>query len=267
MPEAGGNPGLVFCGSPAHAPERVSDPTPPPSSTAPAAPVRLKVNYKSAESLLGEYNRSVAQGHVAIESRKELPLGTRFVIELRASGIPAAVEVLGEVVEVIPFNSGKYLLGIRYDPGPDRSGVEAVLSRIFAAQEHEKMRRYPRIPINLRANEDLIDSTPYVVRDISRGGAGVVVELPGMPSDVVVGAPFLLELRIGEFGLALPGEVAWAVSPPAERSLWFSPAFGVSFFSLEAEKGQKLDQLLTLTNLPKAPWKARVWVGPDARPK
>jgi len=230
--------------------------------------VRLKVNYKSAEALIGEYNRSVAQGHVAIESRKELPLGTRFVLELRAQGVDASVEVLGEVVEAIPFSDGKFLLGIRYDPGPDRSGVEAVLSRIFNAHEYEKMRRYPRIPVNLRANNELVDSLPFIIRDLSRGGVGITIDLPGMPSDVVVGAPFLLEFRIGDgFYLDLPGEVAWAMSPPAERSLWFNPAFGVSFFALDAEKGQKLDQLLTLTNLPKEPWRARIRVGPDAQPR
>jgi hypothetical protein len=234
----------------------VSDPTPTNSSAppAPGAPVRLKVNYKSAESLIGEYNRSVAQGHVAIESRKELPLGTRFILELRASGVDASVEVLGEVVEAIPFSDGKFLIGIRYDPGPDRKGVEAILSRIFASQDYEKMRRYPRIPVNLRAGHELTETPPFIVRDLSRGGAGIAVDLPGMPADIVVGAPFLLEIRIGDgFALALPGEVVWAMAPPAERSLWFHPAFGVSFFSLDVERGQKLDQLLTLSNLPKEP--------------
>jgi hypothetical protein len=176
--------------------------------------------------------------------------------------------VLGEVVEVIAFSESKYLLGIRYDPGPDRQGVQAILSRIFSAHEYEKMRRYPRIPLNLRTNNELADSPAFVVRDLSRGGAGVTVELPGMPEDIVAGAAFLLELRIGEdFSLELPGEVAWALAPPAERSLWFHPAFGVSFFALDVERGQKLDRLLTLSDLPKEPWRARIRVGPDAQPR
>lgn len=236
-----------------------------PKSPSTAAPVRLKVNYKSPESLLGEFNRSVGQGQVAIESRKNLPLGTRFVLELHASGVEEAVEVYGEVVETIPLDEGKFLLAIQYDPGPDRRGVEAVLARIFASQESEKMRRYPRIPFNLRANEELADSPGYIIRDLSRGGVGVVVDLPGLPTNIRVGAPFLLEIRIATWALDLRGEVAWALTPPAERSLWFNPAFGVSFFALDAPTGEKLDQLLTVSpTLPKSPWKARITVGPEA---
>ena len=47
-------------------------------------PVRLRVTYKSAESLLSEFTRSVGKGAVTIESRKPLNIGTRFVFELLA---------------------------------------------------------------------------------------------------------------------------------------------------------------------------------------
>jgi len=248
----------------------VSEPKSPASSPTAHASVRLKVAYKNAETLMGEFNRSVGQGRVAIESRKRLPLGTRFILELYAVGVSQVVEVVGEVVEVVPLHEatdeehGRFMLGLTYDAGPDRRGVEAVLTHIFAAQSFEKMRRYPRILLNLKANEELTDSTPIIIRDLSRGGVGLVVDLPGLPSDIEVGAPFWMGLRIADFALELRGEVAWALTPRADKALWFNPAFGVSFFAFDAATGQKLDRLLTHNALPKAPWKAKVRVGPEA---
>ena len=49
--------------------------------------MRLKVSYKTPEALLSEFTRSVGRGGVTIESKKSLPVGTRFVFELRAQGV------------------------------------------------------------------------------------------------------------------------------------------------------------------------------------
>ena len=46
--------------------------------------MRLKVSYKTPEALLSEFTRSVGRGGVTIESKKSLPVGTRFVFELHA---------------------------------------------------------------------------------------------------------------------------------------------------------------------------------------
>ena len=62
--------------------------------------VRLKVTYKSPETLLGEFTRSVGKGAVVLESRKPLPPGTRFVFE--AENLPAlqgALDLAGAGVE------------------------------------------------------------------------------------------------------------------------------------------------------------------------
>lgn len=58
-------------------------------------PVRLKVAYKTPESLLGELTKSVGRGGVRIETKKSLPVGTKFVFELRSPGVRDAVEVSG----------------------------------------------------------------------------------------------------------------------------------------------------------------------------
>jgi hypothetical protein len=79
-----------------------------------------------------------------------------------------------------------------------------------------------------------------------------------------VGAPFLLEVDIDTWKLSLRGEVVWALSPQTGRALWFHPSFGVSFGTLELPAAEKLEQLLTLSGLPRAPWRARLRVGPEA---
>ena len=61
-------------------------------------PVRLKVAYKTPESLLGELTKSVGRGGVRVEARKPLPVGTRFVFELRSPGVKEVVEVHGTVL-------------------------------------------------------------------------------------------------------------------------------------------------------------------------
>ena len=50
--------------------------------------VRLSVTYKSPSALLSEFTRSVGKGGVSIASRKSVPVGTRFVFELKARACP-----------------------------------------------------------------------------------------------------------------------------------------------------------------------------------
>ncbi|WP_338864342.1 PilZ domain-containing protein [Myxococcus stipitatus] len=227
--------------------------------------VRLKVAYKSPQSLVGEYTRSVGQGGVTLRTRRSLPLGTRFTFELYLGGVPKPVEVLGEVVAVEPPREEPgYLLTVRYGAGEDRSSLDAVLQRIFSAQEKEGLRRFPRLPLTLRATEATPLSPSFLVRDISRGGVGLEVMAPALPRHVRVGTPFLLEMDLMGGELLLHGEVVWTSSIPRKDAATVTPGFGATFGKLRAPMQKRLDALLALESLPPAPWKARVSFGMDA---
>nr|WP_211193869.1 PilZ domain-containing protein [Pyxidicoccus fallax] len=226
--------------------------------------VRLKVAYKTPQSLVGEYTRSVGQGGVTLETRRSLPLGTRFTFELHAGGVPRPVEVLGEVVQVEPREAQRFLLTVRYGVGEDRTALDAMLQRIYSAQEHDGLRRFPRLPLHLRAVEAAPFSPTFLVRDISRGGVGLEVQAPALPRHVRVGTPFLLEMDLKEGPLMLHGEVVWTSSVPRKHSETVTPGFGATFGRLRPEMQKRLEALLSLASLPPAPWKARVSFGMDA---
>lgn len=227
-------------------------------------PVRLRVSYKSPEALIGEFTRSIGKGVVALESARRLPVGTRFIFELHADGVAEPVEVMGEIVQVTQPSRGKWLLAVRYDPAHDRKGMDAVLRRIFEAHTHEKARKFPRIPLHLRATEDTPYSPAFLVRDLSRGGVGLEVEAAQLPPYLKVGTPFLLELWISLGTLLLHGEVVWTSVPPEDRTKWVNPSFGVNLGKLRQDTVERLERLLVLRGLPPPPWKARVSFGMDA---
>ncbi len=225
--------------------------------------VRLKVTYKTPEALIDEYTRSVGQGSVTLETRRSLTRGTRFVFEMQAEGVEQSVEVVGEVVHVTPRPGGRYHLTVKYATGVDRAALDAVLQRIFA-QEHEKMRKYPRIPLNVRAIEATPFSPAFYVRDISRGGVGMEVDAPALPAMVKVGTPFLLEMELASGPLLLPGEVMWTSTAFRAHSP-VTPIFGVGFRTqLPADTAERLEALLALDALPPGPWWARVSFGQEA---
>lgn len=229
-----------------------------------AEPVRLKVNYKSPETLIAEFTRSVGKGGVTIESRKTVPLGTRFIFELYAQGETDPVEVHGQVLQVTPGLQGKHLLHIRYDPSNDRRGLDNLIKRVFEAHRHETKRKHPRIPLNLRGTEDAPYSPQYVVRDISLGGVGVELEADKLPAHVRVAQPFLLEIWISSGTLTLYGEILWTFVPPKERAKLLNPAFGVQFGKLRPETQEHLEEIVRLKGLPPPPWKARLSFGMGA---
>jgi hypothetical protein len=226
--------------------------------------IRLKVSYKSASSLLSEFTRSVGKGGVTLETRKPVPLGTRFVFELLASGVADPVEVVGEVLQVSEGLQGKYLLHIKYDPGGDRRGLDALINNIFESHKYEKMRKHPRIPLNLRATEDAAYSPQYVVRDISMGGAGIEVEADKLPAHVRTGQPLLLEVWVSIGALSLYGEILWTFTPPPERAKLMQPSFGVRFGKLRPDTRERLERIIHLKALPPPPWRARLSLGMDA---
>jgi PilZ domain len=226
--------------------------------------VRLKVNYKSAHNLIAEFTRSVGKGGVTIESRKTVPLGTRFVFELYAQGVAQPVEVFGQVLQISPGLHGKHLLHVRYDPSTDRKGLDVLIQQIFEAHRYEKVRRHPRVPLNLRGTEEAAYSPQYVVRDMSLGGVGVEVEADKLPAHVQISRPFLLEVWLSLGRLMLYGEILWTFNPPAERAKLLNPAFGVQFGKLRPDTLERLEEIVKLQGLPPPPWKARVSFGMEA---
>ncbi|NPC68635.1 pilus assembly protein PilZ [Corallococcus sp. AB004] len=227
--------------------------------------VRLKVAYKTPQSLVGEYTRSVGQGGVTLETRKALPLGTRFTFELHAGGMPRPVEVLGEVVKVEPRPGERFMLTVRYDGAEDRSALDAVLQFIFAQEEQNGLRRFPRLPLHLRAREADPRAPFFYVRDISRGGVGLEVDAPALPREVLVGTPFFMEMDMKEGPLLLHGEVAWTSSVPRKGvAQAVTPGFGATFGRLRPDMLQRLEALMALEHLPPAPWRARVSFGLEA---
>ncbi len=222
-------------------------------------PVRLKVAYKTPESLLGELTKSVGRGGVRIEARKAVPVGTKFVFELRSPGVPEAVEVSGTVMTVTETAPGRFVLHIRYEPPRNRAGLDGVIKRIFETSQYDKKRKTPRIPLHVRATENRPEAPTYRLRDISSGGVGIDVEADTLPRHIKVGVSFLIQMKLTTGMLSVPGEVVWAVTTRASDAL--PPRVGVAFGKLTPQVGQLLDDLLTLKALPTPPWIARVSFG------
>ncbi len=228
-------------------------------------PVRLKVAYKSPESLLGELTKSVGRGGVRIETKKALPVGTKFVFELRSPGVGDPVEVHGTVLSVTETAPGQFVLHIRYEPPKNRLGLDGVIKRIFETSQFDKKRKAPRIPLHVRATENRPEAPTYRLRDISAGGVGIDVEADTLPRHIKVGVAFLIQMKLTTGVLSVPGQVVWAVSTRASDTM--PPRVGVAFGALNAQVSQLLNDLLTLKALPTPPWIARVTFGTDANVK
>jgi len=224
-----------------------------------APPVRLRISYRSPESLLQAFTKSVGKGGVSLPSQKPLERGTRFLFELTAESVSHPVEVLGEVVDVRRSASGEYFLNIRYVPGRSRKGLDAALMKLFEAHRHEKMRRYPRVPVHLKAQGT---TQAWSVRDLSRGGAGVELEQGELPGDARLGVPVLLELALDSGRLLLHGAIVWATGGTQRPKT--APALGVEFGRLGIETLRALDRVLVLDGCPSGPWEAELTFGMDA---
>lgn len=229
-----------------------------------SAPVRLKVSYKSPEALMGELTRSVGRGGVRVESRRALPVGTKFVFELKSAGVEDPVEVQGTVANISESAPGRWVLHIRYEQPHSREGLDAVIGRIFEGARSDAKRRHARLPLQVRAVEDKPQAPVFRLRDISRGGVGIDVEGGALPAYIQVGTPFMLQMKLTEGTLIVHGEVAWAVTSKQDG---FPPRVGVRFTQLTADMRRLLDELLALKAMPTPPWIARLHFGVEAAPK
>jgi len=222
-------------------------------------PVRLRISYRSPESLLQAFTKSVGKGGVSLPSQRPLERGTKFLFELTAESVSHPVEVLGEVVDVRRSTSGEYFLNIKYVPGRSRKGLDAALLKLFEAHRHEKSRRYPRVPVHLKA---LGTTQAWSVRDLSRGGAGVELESGELPRDARLGVPVLLELQLDSGRLMLHGATVWLTGGTSRPKT--PPALGVEFGRLGLETLRALDRVLVLDGFPAGPWQAELTFGMDA---
>ena len=209
--------------------------------------------------MLGELTKSVGRGGVRIEAKKAVPVGTKFVFELRSPGVPDAVEVAGTVMTVSETAPGRFVLHIRYEPPRNRAGLDGVIKRIFETSQYDKKRKAPRIPLHVRATENRPEAPTYRLRDISAGGVGIDVEADTLPRHVKVGVPFLIQMKLTTGMLSVPGQVVWAVTTRSSDTL--PPRVGVAFGTLAPQVSQLLEDLLTLKALPTPPWIARVSFG------
>ena len=225
-------------------------------------PVRLKVAYKTPESLLGELTKSVGRGGVRIETKKALPVGTKFVFELVSPGVRDPVEVSGTVLTVSETSPGRFVLHIKYEAPRNRLGLDGVIKRIFEASQYDKKRKMPRIPLHVRATENKPDAPTYRLRDISSGGVGIDIEADALPRHIKVGTPFLIQMKLTTGVLSVHGQVVWAVTTRSSATL--PPRVGVAFGTLKPQVTQMLEDLLSLKALPTPPWIARVLFGDDA---
>ena len=225
-----------------------------------AEPVRLKVPFETPEALIAEVSRSVGRGGVRLESKRSLPVGTRFVFELYARGLKQGVEVFGTVLTVTEITPGSYVLHIRYDPPLVRDGIEAMLSKIMSHSREMGRRNSARIPLQVRAVEERGGSPVYRLRDISDSGLGLEVEGNRIPPYVTPGIAFLFRMKLRGGQLELQGVVNWV----AQHISADKPAIGVIFENVSEKNTQLLEGLLTLTGLPPPPWIARVAFGEEA---
>jgi hypothetical protein len=227
-----------------------------------SAPVRLKVSYKSPQSLMGELTRSVGRGGVRVESRKPLPVGTSFVFELRSAGVKDPVEITGTVASVSESAPGKWVLHIRYEQPRNREGLDAVIGRILEEGHPDSKRRDPRVPLRVRAVDEHTQAPGFRLRDISKGGVGIDVEGSALPSYIHLGCPFGLQMKLTQGVLSVEGEVIWTMSSQQEG---FPPRLGVQFSKPNADMQRLLEELLALKAMPSPPWIARLRFGEETR--
>lgn len=137
--------------------------------------IRLRVGYRSVQSLVKEYTASLGRGGCLLVTRKAVAPGARFLFEMSCDEVGDLLVVEGEVVRVRPVNAEceAYELAVRYRSSPStRAALDVLLASIEVDSSYPVVREAPRIPVNLPA-DDSVGHVRYVVRDVSRGGARI----------------------------------------------------------------------------------------------
>ncbi|MBK7537145.1 MAG: PilZ domain-containing protein [Myxococcales bacterium] len=194
----------------------------------PETVIRLRVGYRSVQSLVTEYTASLARGGCLLVTRKAVSPGARFLFEMACDdvdmGAPLLVE--GEVVRVRPVNAGceAYELAVRYRSSPStRAALDVLLASIEVDTNFAVVREAPRIPVNLPA-EDSLGVQRYVVRDVARGG--MRIECARGSCQVTIGDRVLIGVHpaMGR-KVFIGGTVRWAGHHPRGGELQFGVRF------------------------------------------
>jgi uncharacterized protein (TIGR02266 family) len=210
----------------------------------PRFPIRLSVRYPSARSLLGDYTRSISKGGVAIESERNLEIGTEFVFEMTSPELPDPVEVHGKVMWTHAASTpGKWTLGIQYayEDIERRERLEKVIESILGEHLYERQRRYPRAPVSIEVHGQ---KRIWMMRDLSLGGALLQASTIS-PIGIIAGQRLTLAWRIQQFDAVLQAETVWVAQPyevaPKQSVVG---RFGIRFLEVEPEIAEILEQVM-----------------------
>ena len=210
----------------------------------PRFPIRLAVRYPSARSLLGDYTRSISKGGVAIDSERNLEIGTEFVFEMSAPELPEPIEVHGKVVWTRPTGTpGKYTLGIQYayEDTERRERLEKVIETILGEQIYERQRRHPRVPVTIEVHGA---RRIWQMRDLSLGGAMIQASTIATIG-IIAGQHLTLAMRVQQFDAVIEAETVWVAQPyevgPKQN---IAGRFGIRFIDLDPSIAEILEQIM-----------------------
>ncbi|HRC54761.1 MAG TPA: PilZ domain-containing protein, partial [Kofleriaceae bacterium] len=126
-----------------------------------------------------EYTACLARGGCLLVTRRAVEVGSLFRFEMVCQEQAEAVELEGEVVRVRPIHGDtmSYELAVQYRSHTAQAALEELLARIGTddTHSHQIVRRFPRIPVNLPAEDSQGLGRRYLIRDLSAGGAEPLV--------------------------------------------------------------------------------------------
>src|SRR5215831_6797466 len=216
----------------------------------PRFPIRLAVRYPSARSLLGDYTRSVSKGGVAIESGRNLEIGTEFVFAMSSPEIVDSVEIHGKVVWTRPAaQPGKFVLGIQYTfaDADRRERLERLIETILGEHRYERQRRHPRVPVTIEVHGA---GRVWIMRDLSLGGTMLQSSTPETLA-IGAGQRLRLQVRVEQFDVVIDGEAVWIAQPfPGNEGEVVAGRFGMRFQDLEPELAEIINQIMRAQLMP-----------------
>lgn len=212
--------------------------------------VRLGVEYRSAQSLVSEYTASLERGGCLLASRKAVDVGSRFLLEMGCAEAITPLEIEGEVVRVraIYGTSVTYELTIHYrtSVAQQQAAVDATLAMIGVDQSFMAMREFPRIPVNLSAEDGLDQGRRYLIRDVSRGG--MRIEQKDGAYHVDLGTRIMLGVRLqspSDPFIFIGGTVRWQRAFTRARRTHFGVQFD-DLGQLSASQAMVIDDVARL---------------------
>jgi type IV pilus assembly protein PilZ len=99
----------------------------------PRAPIELEVAYRRLNSFFVDYTRNVSKGGMFVRTTRLLPLGTRFLFQLKIPGRAEALDLIGEIVHAQAEGDDPGL-GLRFVWSDEsaRTAFESVVEQLMA---------------------------------------------------------------------------------------------------------------------------------------